>query len=130
MGKKPDITDLTKREREIMEIIYREGRATAVEVMKGLPDEPANATVRTMLHVLEDKGYLRHDREKGKFIYFPTIPLASARRNALEHVLATFFKGAEASAVISILKKSDASLSDDDIASILRLIENSRKEGR
>ena len=130
MGKKPDITDLTKREREIMEIVYRLGQSTAVEVMQGLPDKPANATVRTMLHVLEDKGYLRHEREKGRFIYYPTIPLASARRNALEHVLATFFKGAEASAVISILKKSDANLSDDDIASILRLIDKSSKEGR
>jgi predicted transcriptional regulator len=130
MKKKPDITDLTKREREIMEVIYSLGRATAVEVMNGLPDKPANATVRTMLHVLEDKGYLRHDREKGKFIYTPTISLASARRNALEHVLATFFKGAEASAVISILKKSDANLSEEEIASILKLIDNSRKEGR
>jgi len=130
MKKRPDITDLTKREREIMEVVYSLGRATAVEVMKGLPDKPANATVRTMLHVLEDKGYLRHERERGKFIYSPTIPLASARRNALEHVLSTFFKGAEASAVISILKKSDATLSDDDIASILKLIDDSRKEGR
>jgi predicted transcriptional regulator len=130
MKKKPDITDLTKREREIMEIVYSLGRASAVEVMNGLPDKPANATVRTMLHVLEDKGYLRHEREKGKFIYSPTISLASARRNALEHVLSTFFKGAEANAVISILKKSDASLSDDDIASILELIDKSSKEGR
>ena len=130
MKKKPDITDLTKREREIMEVIYSLGRASAVEVMNGLPDKPANATVRTMLHVLEDKGYLRHEREKGKFIYTPTIPLASARRNALEHVLTTFFKGSEASAVISILKKSDANLSDDDIAGILDQIDKSRKEGR
>ena len=128
--KQPDITDLTKREREIMEIIYRKGHATAVDVMENLPGKPANATVRTMLHVLEDKGYLKHAREKGKFIYSPTIPLAKARRSALEHLLNTFFKGAEASAVISILKKSDASLSQEDMDLIVSLIEESRKEGR
>lgn len=128
--KQPDITNLTKREREIMEVVYRLGRATAVDVMENLPGEPANATVRTMLHVLEDKGYLRHERRKGKFIYFPTISLAKARRSALEHLLNTFFKGAEASAVISILKKSDAKLSQEDMDMIVDLIEKSRKEGR
>lgn len=128
--KQPDITDLTKREREIMEVVYRLGHATAVEVMDNLPGKPANATVRTMLHVLEDKGYLTHEREKGKFIYSPTIPLARARRSALEHLLNTFFKGAEANAVISILKKSDANLSQDDMDLIVTLIEKSRKEGR
>jgi predicted transcriptional regulator len=130
MMKQPDITNLTKREREIMEVVYRLGRATAVDVMENLPGEPANATVRTMLHVLEDKGYLRHERRKGKFIYFPTISLAKARRSALEHLLNTFFKGAEASAVISILKKSDAKLSQEDMDMIVDLIEKSRKEGR
>lgn len=128
--KQPDITNLTKREREIMEVVYRLGQATAVDVMGNLPGEPANATVRTMLHVLEDKGYLRHERQKGKFIYFPTIPLAKARRSALEHLLNTFFKGAEASAVISILKKSDAKLSQEDMDMIVDLIEKSRREGR
>jgi BlaI family penicillinase repressor len=128
--KSPEIIDLTKREREIMEIIYRLGEATAVDVMKALPGRPANATVRTMLHVLEDKGYLRHERDKGKFVYFPTIPLAKARRSALEHLLKTFFKGAEASAVIAILKKSDAKLSEEDIEMIRSLIGKSRREGR
>ena len=128
--RQPEISDLTKREREIMEVVYRLGRASAVEVMEGLSGKPANATVRTMLHVLEDKGYLRHEREKGKFIYFPTIPLAKARRRALEHLLNTFFKGAEAHAVISILKKSDSNLSEEDMDLIVGLIEKSRKEGR
>jgi BlaI family penicillinase repressor len=130
MTKKPDIRDLTRREREIMEVVYRRGRATAAQVTDGLSDRPANATVRTMLHVLEGKGYLRHEREKGRFIYFPTIPLASARRRALEHLLETFFQGAEASAVISILRKSDARLSEEDLDSIAKLIDRARKEGR
>ena len=127
---KTDLKELTRRERQIMEIVYRLGRATAMEVMANLPGRPANATVRTMLNVLEEKGYLRHETEKGKYIYFPTIPLASARKSALDGVLETFFKGAEAAAVISILTKADANLTEEERRRILEIIEESRKGGR
>jgi predicted transcriptional regulator len=113
-----------------MEIIYQHGSATAVDVMEQLPDSPVNATVRTMLGVLEEKGYLRHETEKGKYVYYPTIPLQSARKTVLDNVLETFFKGAEVSAVISILQKKDASMTDEQRRRILELIEESRKEGR
>ena len=98
--------------------------------MNSLPDRPVNATVRTMLSVLEEKGYLRHETEKGRYIYYPTIPLNSARKTMLNNVLETFFKGAEADAVISILKMKDASLSGKERAAIREIIEKSRKEGR
>jgi BlaI family transcriptional regulator, penicillinase repressor len=127
---KTNLKELTRRERQIMEIVYQLGRATAMEVMAGLPGKPANATVRTMLNVLEEKGYLRHETEKGKYIYFPTIPLASARKSALDGVLETFFKGAEAAAVISILTKADANLTEEERKRILEIIEESRKGGR
>jgi predicted transcriptional regulator len=127
---KTDLKELTRRERQIMEIVYQLGRATAIEVMANLPGRPANATVRTMLNVLEEKGYLRHETEKGKFIYIPTIPLASARKTALDNVLETFFRGAEASAVISILTKADANLTEEERKRILEIIEESRKGGR
>lgn len=130
MDKKTDWKELTRRERQIMEIVYRLGRATAIEVMGHLPGKPANATVRTMLSVLEEKGYLAHETEKGKFIYLPTVPLTSARKTALDNVLETFFKGAEASAVISILKKADANLTEEERKLILDLIEESEKRGR
>jgi predicted transcriptional regulator len=130
MAKKPKINELTKRERQIMEVIYGLGSATAVEVMDSLPGKPVNATVRTMLAVLEEKGYLKHRREKGRYIYSPVIPLRKARKSALDQVLDTFFKGAEASAVVSILKKSEAKLTEEDVEAILELIEKSRKEGR
>lgn len=130
MTSKPDIKELTRRERQIMEIIYRLGSVTAVDVMNNLPGKPVNATVRTMLNVLEEKGFLHHESSKGRYIYFPTIPLNSARKTALEHVLETFFKGAEASAVISILKKSEAKLTDEEVEMILCLIERTREEGR
>jgi predicted transcriptional regulator len=130
MTEKPKITELTKREREIMEVIYRYGRATATDVVDCLPGKPNNATIRTMLGVLEEKGFVQHVRVKGRFVYYPTIPMHQAGRTALNQVLEMFFKGSEASAVISILKKSDADLSDDDRNMILELISKSRKEGR
>ena len=102
MAKKPQIKELTRRERQIMEIVYQMGKATAAEIVADLPGKAVNATVRTMLAVLEEKGYLKHEREKGRFIYSPTIPLKRARKSALDHVMETFFKGAEASAVVSI----------------------------
>lgn len=130
MSKTPQLENLTRRERQIMGIIYGLERASAVDVMKALPDEPSNATVRTMLGVLEDKGYLKHDNEKGRYIYSPTIPLRKARMTMLSNVLETFYKGAEASAVISILKESEGTLSKEDADSIIELIDRSKKEGR
>ena len=130
MANKPRINELTRREREIMEVIYRLGKATAAEVVDNLPGNPNNATIRTMMGVLEEKGFVTHKTVKGKFFYSPTISLNQARKSALNQVLETFFKGAEASAVISILKQSDAGLSEDDAEMILELINKSRKEGR
>jgi predicted transcriptional regulator len=130
MGNKPKIHELTRRERQIMEVIYQLGEASAVEIVDKLPGKPNNATIRTLLGVLEEKGFLRHETVKGKYIYHPTIPLSQARKTALNHVVDTFFKGSEANAVISILKKSEAMLSEDDVEMILELINKSRKEGR
>lgn len=130
MADKPKISELTRRERQIMGVIYRLGSASAAVVVENLPGTPNNATIRTILGVLEEKGFLSHETVKGRYIYHPTIPLTQARKTALNNVLETFFKGAEASAVISILKKSDAQLSRDDEEMILDLIKESRKEGR
>lgn len=130
MPKDLKLNDLTKRERQIMDVVYRLGKASAAEIVESLPGEHKNATIRTLLGVLEEKGYLRHEPVKGKFIYEPTIPLQKAARAALNQVLETFFQGSEARAVISILKKSDAKLSDDDLELILDLIKRSKKEGR
>jgi len=126
----PKLNDLTRRERQIMDTVYRLGKASAAEIVEALPDNPTNATVRTLLGVLKEKGFLRHETVKGKYIYYPTIPIDQAQRTALNQVMDTFFQGAEASAVISILKQSDASLSDEDAELIIDLINRSRKEGR
>ena len=130
MAKNPKISELTKRERQIMEVIYGLGSASAADVVSRLSGNPVNATVRTMLGVLEEKGYLKHTTEKGKFIYSPTIPLNLARKSALDNVMDSFYKGSEVSAVISILKRSDAKMTEKDEEMILELIKRTREEGR
>ena len=130
MANNPNLSELTRRERQIMEVVYQFQKVSAVEIVEHLPGEHKNATIRTLLGVLEEKGFLRHESVKGKYIYYPTIPTQKAARAALNQVLETFFKGSEARAVISILKKSDATLTDDDVESILDLIERSREEGK
>jgi predicted transcriptional regulator len=130
MANEPKLNDLTRRERQIMDVVYRLKKASAAEIVEHLPGENKNATIRTLLGVLEDKGFLTHESVKGKYIYSPTIPLQTAARAALNQVVETFFKGSEARAVISILKKSDATLNDDDAQMILDLIEKSREEGK
>lgn len=130
MANEPKLSDLTRRERQIMEVVYQFQKVSAAEIVEHLPGEHKNATIRTLLGVLEEKGFLRHESVKGKYIYYPTIPIQKAARAALDQVLETFFKGSEARAVISILKKSDATLTDGDVESILDLIERSREEGK
>jgi predicted transcriptional regulator len=129
MGTEPKLSELTRRERQIMDVVYRSGNASAAEIVEHLPGEHKNATIRTLLGVLEEKGFLRHESVKGKYIYYPTIPLQKAARAALNQVLETFFQGAEARAVISILKKADSALTDEDAELILDLIRKSREEG-
>ena len=129
MAMEPKLSELTRRERQIMDVVYQFEKASAAEIVEHLPGEHKNATIRTLLGVLEEKGFLRHESVKGRYIYYPTIPLQKAARAALNQVLETFFKGSEAHAVISILKKADATLTDDDARLILDLIEKSREEG-
>src|SRR5262245_4743146 len=90
---------LTKRERQIMDVLYRLGRTTAAEAMDDLEDAPGNSTVRTQLRVLERKGHVRHEEEGLRYVYMPTVPRHSARRSALKHLVDTFFDGSTAKAV-------------------------------
>lgn len=130
MAKKPLITDLSRRERQIMDIVYQLGNVHAVEVESLLPEPPRNATVRKLLRKLEDKGFLRHKREGKRFVYSPTIPADKAKISALDHLLDTFFMGSAANAVVALLDRSKSNLTDEERATILRRIEESRKRGR
>jgi predicted transcriptional regulator len=131
VSKNPLISDLSRRERQIMDVIYRLGKATAIEVAQSLPDSPGNSTVRKLLTILEDKGLLCHEQEKNnRFIYSPTIPPAEAGQSALDHMIQTFFQGSAVRATIALLKQSETDVSDDEREVIMRLIESSRKSGR
>src|SRR2546430_11661217 len=90
--------ELGRRERQIMDVVYRLGRASVAEVLENLPDPPTYSAVRAMLGFLEDKGYLRHEREGMKYVYLPTVDAKQARRSALQHMVRTFFNGSAAQA--------------------------------
>ena len=121
---------LSRRERQIMDIVYREGRVSAADVLRHLPDPPSYSAVRAMLRVLEQKGHLRHEMEGNKYVYLPTLSRAKARRSALENVLQTFFDGAADKAVAAMLDLSRDQLTEEDLDRLAQLIERAREEGR
>lgn len=119
---------LTRRERQIMDILYRLGRATAAEIMDGLPGSPSYSTVRTQLRVLEEKGHVRHDAQGLRYVYAPRVPRHSARRSALKHLVDTFFEGSGAKVVAALLGGDAARLSDEELERIADLIEDARRD--
>jgi BlaI family transcriptional regulator, penicillinase repressor len=119
---------LTKRERQIMDILYRKGRATAAEVLVALPGHPSSSTVRTQLRVLEEKGHVRHEEAGLRYVYAPVVPRHAARRSAVKHLIDTFFDGS-AAALVTVLIGSDAArMSDEDLERIERLLDAARKD--
>jgi predicted transcriptional regulator len=120
---------LTRRERQIMDILYRRGRATAADVMKDLSGDPNYSTVRTQLRVLEEKGHVRHDAEGLRYVYVPAVPRHAARRSALKHLVETFFDGSAEQVVAAVLGGEASKLSEEDIARIADLVEKARKGG-
>jgi BlaI family transcriptional regulator, penicillinase repressor len=122
--------DLSRRERQIMDVVYRRGQATAAEVQAELPDPPSYSAVRALMRVLENKGHLRHQQVGAAYVYLPTVPADSARRSAVRHLLQTFFGGSTEQAMAALLESSQASLSPAELDRIGRLIEAAKKEGR
>jgi predicted transcriptional regulator len=118
---------LTRRERQIMDILYRRGRATAAEVMRDLPGGPHSSTVRTQLRVLEAKGHVRHEEVGLRFVYLPAVPRHAARRRALNHLVDTFFEGSAARVVAALLGGDSRGLSEEEIARISELIAKAGK---
>ena len=107
-------SDLGKRERQIMEIVYRRGRASAADVLADLADPPSYSSVRAMLRYLEDKGHLRHEEEGPRYVYLPTAPAAEVRSSALSHVVRTFFNGSVSTAVAALLESRPLSREEHD----------------
>jgi predicted transcriptional regulator len=126
---KPLHSALSRRERQIMDILFRRGRATAAEVMEELPGEPSYSTVRTQLRVLEEKGHVRHEDDGVRFVYMAAVPRSTARKSALRHVIETFFDGSPEKAVAALLGGEGAKLSDEQLDRIADLIAKTRKEG-
>ena len=121
---------LTRRERQIMDILFRRGRATAAEVMDELPGEPSSSTVRTQLRVLEEKGHVRHVEEGVRFIYLPTVARHTARKSALRHLVDTFFDGSAENVVAALLGGEGARVSEEELQRIADLVARARKEGK
>src|SRR5687767_7879011 len=120
---------LTRRERQIMDILYKRGRATAVEVMNDLPANPHYSTVRTQLRVLEEKGHVSHEQEGLRYVYVPAVPRRAARKSALRHLVDTFFDGSAEQVVAAVLGGEGAKLSEDELDRIAELIDKAKKEG-
>jgi len=119
-------TTLTRRERQIMDILYRRGRATAGDVMDDLSGTPNYSTVRTQLRVLEDKGHVTHEEEGLRYVYAPAVPRSSARKSALRHVVETFFDGSAEHAVAALLGGEGSKLSEQQLDRIADLVKKSR----
>ena len=120
---------LSRRERQIIDILYRRGRATAAEVMEDLPGDSSYSTVRTQLRVLEGKGHVRHEQDGQRYIYSPAVARGTVRRSALKHLVETFYEGSVEQAVAALLGGEGSRLTDEQLDRIEDLIKRARKEG-
>jgi predicted transcriptional regulator len=124
-----EAAQLSRRERQIMDVIYRRGRATAAEVLDDIPDPPSYSAVRAMLRLLEEKGHVRHEQDGPRYVFLPIVNRDRARKSALKHVVRTFFDGSATDAVAALLD-TDAKLSATDLDRLSVMIQNARTEGR
>ena len=122
--------ELGRRERQIMDIVYRLGNASVADVRKALPDPPTYSAVRGMLGLLEDKGYLTHESAGLRYLYKPTVSQAAARKSALLHLVHTFFGGSTSDAVAGLLELQDAKLSRAEISRLAEIVRKAKSEGR
>jgi predicted transcriptional regulator len=126
----PPEQDLSRRERQIMDILYRMGRATAAEVLDGLPDPPSYSAVRAMLRILEQKGHVKHEEDGRAYVYMPVARRTDARQSAMSHLLKTFFDNSAEQAVAALLALKAERMSDAELDRMSKLIEQAKKEGR
>jgi len=122
--------NLSRRERQIMDIIYEINEATVAQVLEKIPNPPSYSTVRALLRVLEEKGHLKHKQEGPRYIHSPTLPREEARQNALKHLMKTFFDDSTEDIVAALLNISEENLSEQDYKRLVEMIRKARKEGR
>ena len=121
---------LTRREREIMDILYRRGRATAHEVLEDLPDPPGYSAVRALLRLLEERGHVKHAEDGPRYVYAPAVARGDARKSALAHVVKTFFAGSVEQAVATLVESSRSRLSREELDRLSQVIDRAKQEGR
>ena|SRR5438067_2019958 len=129
MAKQPD-HQLSRRERQIMDVLHASGRATAAEVLAGLPDPPSYSAVRALLRILEEKGYAKHLREGARYVYLPRVSRQAASRSALKRIVSTFFQGSVTQAMAALLESSDTELPEAELNKLQEVINQAKKEGR
>jgi predicted transcriptional regulator len=130
MAKKLASAELSRRERQVLDTLYRAGRATCAEVQKMMTDPPSYSAVRTFLRILEEKELVRHEQDGARYVYIPTVERARASRSALRHVLNTFFGGSVTQAISALLDEDSKHLSEKDWQRLSVMIEEARKEDR
>jgi predicted transcriptional regulator len=123
-------SDLSRRERQVMDILYRRNEATVAEVMADLPDPPTYSAVRSILRILMEKNLITHREDGPRYVYLPAVNTERAREDALKHVIRTFFDGSAEQAVAAVLRMSDTTLSEAEIESLRKRIATTRKTGR
>jgi len=119
---------LSRRERQILDVLYARGSATAADVMGAIPDPPGYSAVRALLRILESKGHARHEQQGTRYVYFPVVSRDNARQSALSRIVTTFFEGSAAQAAAALLDST--TLSEDELAHLSSLIDRARREGR
>ena len=121
---------LSRRERQIMDILYRSGKASASDVLSAMPDPPSYSAVRAMLRVLEEKGHIKHQEEGLKYVYAPVVAHDKAKRSAVKHVMETFFNGSAEQIVAALLDVSSTKLTRDELDRMAEMIEKAKREGK
>jgi len=124
----PAATHLSRRERQIMDILYRLGSATAAEIRENLPDAPSYSTVRALLRILEDKGHLRHQYDGPRYLFTPVVSRPAAQKSALRQMVRTFFDGSATQAVAALLDMSARELTDEELDKLGKLVEQAKGE--
>ena len=121
---------LSRRERQILDVLYREGKATAAEIQAAIPDAPSYSAIRALVRILEEKGHVRHEEDGPRYVYLPTVSAAQARKSAVRHLLDTFFGGSAANAAAALVDGSAAKLSTEELARLEALIQAHKEKSR
>jgi predicted transcriptional regulator len=130
MAKPTPLPSLSRRERQIMDVVYRMGKVSVSEVLERLPDPPSYSAVRALMRILEEKGHLKHEQEGPRYLYLPTVPPDAAQLSALSHLVRTFFGGSTEAAVAALLELPENGLSENELTRLSQLIDDARKQGR